>query len=276
MKKVAFFLISLSFIIGGLASCSDDDNDFPRTGENGRLSIAQYGTDMVYFSYKGNKIHKIQMNNAFESEFEYTNNELSGIRSYPIDERIADGNGKVSFKREGNKIIVESWGEPSSETFITEIELDENDVPLKITEVGSMGHIDGQVQKVRDGKYYTLVTIDPQTKNFLMAEKYIIETSEKVSTYAYEYADTPGIMSKIDLPLWYFAYINYWSAAVGDTYNLLYFNYSGNVVKKIVDDDLHPFHGTVEYKYEYNKAGYPVKLINLSINGGVNEMAIRY
>ena len=62
---------------------------------------------------------------------------MVSIYSSPEDKEMMDGHGSVLFKKEGqDKIIIESWAEPSSELFRMELELDENNVPLKITEAG--------------------------------------------------------------------------------------------------------------------------------------------
>ena len=135
-------------------------------------------------------------------------------------------------------------------------------MPVKITDKGIFEYTGGETERkqIREGKYYSLLSIDPTTRNLLKEEVYLLETDAKVATYTYEYENTPGVMSKVDLPVWYYAYRNhmsYWDNGAGN----LYFNYSNNLVKKIIDDDLNEVRKTVEISYEYNQAGFPVRMI---------------
>lgn len=269
MKKVVTCFLVLSLLSLGLTSCSDDDENFPYTGENGRLSRAQYGDDTFYFSYIGNKISQIRINKTFVSDFMYENNELSKISTHPIDDRIADGNSYSSFSRDGNVIRVENWGEPSVLTYVMEIELDENDIPVRITELGGFPHpLDLETEQTK-GKYYALLDFDPDTKNLLKQELYLIETSEKVASYEFEYNETPGVMSKIDLPLWFFAYKCYAANGFGINYSALYFNHSNNLIKALVSDSENEIYSTYMLQYEYNKAGFPIKLFSASTDADV-------
>lgn len=259
MKNVCFYLLCLTFFSLGALSCSDDDN-FPYTGQNGRMSGVKFPDDtFVQFHYIGSRITQIKDSEGFVSDFSYEGNGPSKITYYPTDDRIADGNGVTSFKREANKIRVESWGEPSSSLYVQEIELDENEMPVTITDKGIYEYsADGPV-KVEEGNYYAFLTFDPVTRSLLKEEVYSFKTSEMVATFSYEYEETPGVMSKVDLPLWFYAYkmhMSYWENSASN----LYFNYSQNLTRKVIEDTRNSSHTDIRYSYEYNKSGFPVKM----------------
>lgn len=269
MKKVFFYLFCLSLFSLCSISCSDDD-EFPFTGENGRLSGIKYvDNTSVQFYYQGNKISQIKDSEGFVSDFNYVSNEPSKISYYPTDPRVADGNGATSFKREGNKIKVESWGEPSFSLYLQEIELDENEIPVKITDLGIFEYRDSGLEEIEKGNYYAFLTYDPNTRSLLKEEVFSIKTSEKIASFTYEYEQTPAVMSKVDLPLWFYAYkthMSYWESSL----NNLYFNYSENLIRKVIDDDLNNRHSDIRYTYEYNADGFPVRMFTGSEGFSIN------
>lgn len=257
MRNVFFYVLCLTFFSIAAMSCSDDDN-FPRTGVDGRISSVKFPDNtFVVFHYNGAKIWQMKDSGGFVSDFSYTNNEPGKISYYPTDKRVADGNGAISFKRDGNKVRIENWGEPSFALYVKEIELDEHDIPVKITDVGIFENRGEGLEKVEDGIHYAVFTFDPVTRSLLKEEVYSIETSERVVTFTYEYEPTPGAMSNVDLPLWFFTYNihkSYWEGG----YNNLYFNYSENLIRKVIDDKQNNKHTDIRYTYAYNKAGFPV------------------
>lgn len=259
MKKVFFYLFCISLFSLATMSCSDDDN-FPFTGENGRLSGVKYPDNTyVQFYYHGHKVSQVKDSQGFVSEFNYLNNELSKISYYPTDPRVADGHGSSTFKREGSKVRIESWGEPSSSLYIQEIELDANEIPVKISDIGVFEYREGVLEKVEEGNYYAFLSYDPDTRSLLKEEVYSVKTSEKIASFAYEYESTPGVMSKVDLPLWFYSFRTHMSYWVNNSSNL-YFNYSENLVRKTIVDEQNNTHSDIRYTYEYNKAGFPVKM----------------
>ncbi|MDR2950562.1 MAG: hypothetical protein LBV71_15350 [Prevotella sp.] len=268
MKKSAvrllFILICLVFVI----SCSDDDdNNLQSTGVNGKPGkvIIKYtdpnskDTD-VFFYYKADKLTRTKAIKGSVLDFNYENNELKSVYTSPEDKEVADGHGSTKFSKESNKIIIESWGEPSSDLFRWELELDENNIPVKITEMGmySPSGANGELSKVRDGEYYSVFTYDQTTKNLVKQIVYNIGTSNIAATYEYEYDNNPGAISKIYLPLWYYAYKAYMNREYRNVYNRLFFNYTNNIQKEIVDTE--EGESIVNYSYKYNKNNTPVSM----------------
>lgn len=261
MKNVFFYILCLTFFSLGALSCSDDD-DFPYTGVNGRMSgVKLPDNSYVQFHYIGDRIIQIIDNEGFVSDFSYEVDEPSQISYYPADERIVCGHGAVTFKREGNKIRVESWGEPSSSLYVQEIELDENEIPVTITDKGIYKYHENGLEKIEEGNYYAFLTFDPVTRSLLKEEVYSFKTSERVATFTYDYESTPGVMSKVDFPLWFYAHKMHMSFWVNDPNNL-YFNYSENLVRKVIDDTRGNQYSEIPYSYEYNKDGFPVKMFS--------------
>ncbi len=267
MKKSAvrllFILICLVFVI----SCSDDDDNLQSTGVNGKpgkVSI-KYSSDPnsadadVFFYYQRDKLARTKQIKGSILDFNYENNELVSVYTSPEDKEVADGHGSTKFRREGSKITIESWGEPSSDLFRWELELDENNIPVKITEIGVFSPgTTGELSKVRDGKYYAAFVHNQTTKNLVKQTVYNISTSQIVSTYEYEYDNNQGAISKIDLPLWYYAYKAYINREYRNVYNRLFFNYSNNIQKETADTE--EGESVVNYSYQYNKSNTPASM----------------
>lgn len=267
MKKTiirSFFI--LLCIVAIISSCNREDDDLQLTGLNGKPSSVGYDNNdnpkrnNIFFYYQGDKLSQIKELKGSISKFNYENNELVSIDFSPEDKEVMDGHGAVNFKKEGqNKIIIESWGEPSFELFRMEIELDGNNRPTKITEVGFYSHnVDGVLSNTGDGYQYTLFTYEPSTNNLLRQTIYSKETDKKVVTYEYEYDGNVGAFSKINLPLWYYAYMAYVDKKYNSAYSKLFFNYTNNLVKETVHAEGTADGGIFHYTYQYNNGKTPV------------------
>ena len=258
------FLFSLCVI-----SCSDDDDNLKLTKENGKPSGITYADKSeAFFYYEGNKLKTIKEIKGTISEYEYEAGELVSVSYSPEDKAVADGHSSVNFEQlEGNKINIESWGEPSSNLYRWELELDDSGLPQKMTEVGVFAHDgSGQVVKKIEGEFYAKYIYDSATKNLTQIKLYRKNTSALHSTYDFEYDNNPGVMSKIDLPLWYYAYAAYRNKDFSGNFNKLFYCYSNNILKetKMLNDvmgfgvdlmDVEPV--VITYSYSYNKENYP-------------------
>lgn len=257
-------LLVLLWVAAIISSCSPEDDNLQLTGLNGKPSSFGYDNNNrkpnIFFYYQGDKLSQIKELKGSVSKFNYENNELVSTEFSPEDKEVMDGHGSVSFKKEiPNKIIVESWGEPSFELFRMEIELDKNNLPTKITELGVYSHnADGLLSKTIDGYYYALFTYESSTNNLLRQAIYSKETDEKIVSYEYEYDKNIGAFSKIYLPLWYYAYRAYVNKNYRNAYNKLFFNYTNNLVKEIVHAEETADGDIFHYTYQYNDGKTPV------------------
>lgn len=252
-----------------IVSCSDDDGDLQSTGINGKPgkvtikytdpSFNSIDTD-VFFYYQGDKLTRTKAIKGSILDFSYQNNELISVATSPEDKNVADGHGSTTFSKEGSKITIQSWGEPSSDFFRWELQLDENNIPVKITDLGIYSHTgaDGELSKIKEGKYYSAFIYEQTTKNLVKQTVYDISTSIVVATYEYEYDKNLGAISKIDLPLWYYAYKAYINRDYRNVYNSLFFNYSNNIQKETIDTE--EGKSVVNYNYQYNKSNTPVSM----------------
>lgn len=260
MKRITLFVAMLSSIL--LLSCNDDD-DLKLTKEEGLPGFfEQNDGTKFYVSYLGNQPTQVKRKGGSTTSYEYEEGIPSKIVFTPPKD-VADGNGATSFtKEDDNKIRVESWGEPSFDLYVQEIELDEEKNPVRITDIGAFERGPEGLTKVRDGVKYVKITIDPTTKNILKNEVFSLENSELLATYSYEYDNNPGTMSKIDWPLWLFIYYCNNNSSYYNSYYRQFFNYKNNLVKETADDKAESTNYTVNYTYTYNKNGYPVSASN--------------
>lgn len=264
MLQILFVLVCTMVV-----SCNDDDGNLQSTGIDGKPGkvVIKYtdpnSTDTdVFFYYQGDKLTRTKAIKGSILDFNYKNNELTSVYTSPEDKDVADGHGSTTFKKDNSKIIIESSGEPSFDLFRWELELDGNNIPAKITEIGMYSHsgANGELSKVRDGKYYSEFTYEQSTKNLLKQVVYNISTSAIAATYEYEYDNSPGAISKIDLPLWYYAYKAYINREYRNVYSRLFFNYSNNIQKEMVDTE--EGESIVNYTYQYKKNNTPISMSN--------------
>ena len=258
-------LIAVSFC---LFSCDNDTEGFGFTGKDGLPSTFKTENQTTYLSYSGNRLLQMMDQDGFTTTFNYEGDELRSVFfAPPADPNIADGHGSTRFEREGNKIRVKSSGEPSFELSVQEIELDENGLPVKITDTGAFQMTGEGEKKLWDGKFYYVLTFDPSTKNLLKREKFDLEDSTLITSYTFQYNNQPGSMSQVELPLWYFVHC---SSATGPS-SRQYLNYRNTLTEETVTDGKTGDAHTTYYKYVYNKNAYPV-----SVDNGEEKMEIRY
>lgn len=239
-----------------LFSCDNDTVGFGLSGKDGCPSVIETDNRAFYLSYDGYKISEIKEKDGSGTSFSYEQNKLKSI-SFTPPKDVMDGHGSVDFRQEGNKIWVESSGEPFFELYVTKIELDENQLPVKITEMGQY-HNNGSegLVKEHEGERYTSLTYDASTRNLLKKEVFSIKESKLLRTYTYKYDNMPGSMSQTDLPAWFFIY---WSNRYTyDFYHLQYSNYKNNVIETTLSDDTDGSDRTTTYEYTYNDNKYPV------------------
>lgn len=267
-KKFIYYSLFLAIIFGAFISCSDDDDDnYPKlTNESGKpsrfnISSATTGNRDIYLYYTGNLLSKkrdiSKTENALfmTNQFQYLNNQLASIYSFIENKDVADGSSSTVFKESTDKksILVEVSATPSSlvEKFL--IELSDSGMPTKITEEGSYtsGH-DNQVVKI--GQYYALFEYDT-SKNIVKQTVYSIENGEVAETYKYEYDTNIGVLSKIDLPTWYYVYMNFLGRNSNELSSRLYLNYSNNIIKETTSQN-----EVYSYGYTYNEAKAPTSM----------------
>ena len=150
----------------------------------------------------------------------------------------------TDFTKEGSHKIIIRSGEALSSYAPPpwELELDENNIPLKII----------------DGKYYAIFTYDSDNKNLIKQTLYDISTEKIVTTYNYEYDSNFGILSKVDLPLWFYAYKAYSARESRYTYNRIYFNYYNNLIKETISNENGSKYDEFNSDYWYNDWHAPV------------------
>ncbi len=175
-KTITQILVVLVYSVF-IVSCDNDDNDLQVTGINGKPSGIKYDNTNVFYYYQGSKLSEIKEIKGSISDFRYENNELVSISYSPEDKNVADGIGSTVFRKDANnKIIIESSGAPSFSLYRHELEVNENNIPLKITEVGIYDRTgtNGELSKVMDGKYYAVFTYDSENKNLINTENNLL------------------------------------------------------------------------------------------------------
>ncbi|PXV68903.1 hypothetical protein CLV62_101169 [Dysgonomonas alginatilytica] len=265
-RTIIQLLFTLLFLVGVTSGC-DNDKYNNAGGVNGRPSSLKDGNDSrVFFSYSyEERINQIKEEKGSICDFKYENGELSSISVSPADKNVADGHALTEFTREGNKIIIERWAEPSSSIYKQEIELDNDGIPVKITDVGVYSHTgsNGEITKIREGESYAIFTYDLTTKNLLNQTVYNKITSEATASYTYEYDDKYGVVSRLDMPLWFYAFYAYRNKDYRNDYGCIFFNYSNNVIKETVTNITE---GTkpsiITYNIQYNNDNFPTLMGN--------------
>ncbi|MDR1336302.1 MAG: hypothetical protein LBK22_05695 [Tannerella sp.] len=265
MKKVTLQILPALFLLCTM-SCNNDDRDLQPTGENGKpgkIGYSDYDRDRsIYFYYQGNRLSEIKEKGGSILRFNYENNEPVSISVSPDSREVADGHGSTVFKKKDeNRITVESSGEPSFDLYVRELELDENHIPVRITETGvySRTGAGGELTLVRDGQYYAEFTYDPATRQLVKQVVYDKGTSEINAVYEYEYDGNTGAASKIDLPLWFCAYMAYGNRDYKNAWNWLFLSYSGNIVRETAawtDGEQRVYN----YTHQYNSERTPVSM----------------
>ncbi|MDR1600957.1 MAG: hypothetical protein LBS42_00825 [Tannerella sp.] len=276
MKKLFIYFPVISLFLLGTVACDGEDG--------GRLSgkpvrIKSSYSDDVSFSYQGDRLLRIVENGPGSTiTFGYENGELASLSFSPTDPKMADGNAYARFKKEENgNITVERGGEPDFNIYVQEIELDADNFPVKITDAGawSVGK-GGERTKEHDGEYCSLFSWDASTGLLLKEEVREIKTSQVVAVYTYKYDNAPGVMSKVDCPLWFYAYWNRQRHYAIGIYNALFSGYANNLVEATVDDDLNDRHEVLQYAFDYSSEGFPVAVSAQTSGGETLTIQIQY
>lgn len=262
MNKLSTFSLSCVLVATslGLFSCEDSENT-PATQEDGRPSALNDGVQAYYFTYEDQRLSSIQERDGASQTFKYVNNELTTLETLP-PKGVADGSGFTLFKKKDEHLIrVESCGEPSLDMqYVEEISLDENGLPLKITDAGIFRHTGEGSTLLEKGRSYSTFTIDPSTKNLLKLETYSLEDSTLIESYAYTYDSQSGITSQVDCPAWFPYYWSYRHSYSYDSSNILFLNHINNVIEITHENPQEPKTVTVTYAYTYNSNQFPIKI----------------
>lgn len=197
MKNILNYIL-LFFLPISYTSCSNTDESNSENGRPNFIIINQEQKSKIKFYYQDDYISKIIEEKGSTIHFEYNNDELISIFLSPTDPQKADDNILIKFSRKGNKVIVTK--SDNSESSAEEIELDENNIPIKMTYKGLYFP---EFEKYYNYTYHSSFTFDSQTQELLKEEIFFENSSDIIYTYTYEYEDSPGIFSKVNLPLWF-------------------------------------------------------------------------
>lgn len=275
MKRFIRTLVSTTLIAAAfcLFSCDNDSEGFGFTGKDGLPSAFKTDNRTIYLSYSGNQLLKMMEKDGSTTSFNYEGNEFQGVSfAPPADPNIADGHGFVDFEKEGNKIIVKQGGEPSMDiSYNQEIELDENGLPIKITDLGAFQMTGEGYKKIGDGRNYSILTFDPSTKNLAKLEIFSLEDSKLITTHTFTYNNQPGSMSQMELPSWFFVFWFQKSLYSTGVYPRQYLSHQNTLTEEAITDGETGNTQTIHYKYVYNKQSYPV-----SVDNGKESMEIKY
>lgn len=276
MNKLLTTIASTAFITASLALLSCSDNEaFPQTGKEGCPSSFEYEKQGTFgLSYQGNQLSQVTAPEGSTTQFSYGGKTLMTV-SFAPPAGVADGHGSINFTEAGeNKIRMESSGEPGFHLRVEEIELNEFRLPAKITELGIYVRTDEGLKQMAEGKTYISFTYDPSTRNLLKYERFSIQDSTLQATYSFRYDQSPGTMSRIDIPAWFPVYWAYRHGYSSDIYDRQFLNYTNNVVEMAVDDPEKHLQSVSTYQYTYNKNDYPIAAS--SDAPGAEKVSIRY
>lgn len=272
-KTISLFL--LLFLSLAIVSCGDDDDDLKLTRENGKPSLIETGDGTkIYFYYSGDKLSKIKEKKGSVITYGYANDALVSLSYAPEDKNVADGHAFTRFQQlDISMIRVESSGEPGFQVFKWDITV-LGGLPVRITELGfySPNPHDAE-EPISEGRYYADFEYDPTNFELKTLTVYDKETNEKVATHTYLYDGKPGVLSKINLPLWYYAYRAYLGKTSWGTYGYeKFFHSGGNLLKETME--LADRTETVNWTYQYNEAGYPI--VSAHDHSDQNQVKITY
>lgn len=264
MKKSIITSFLVLMCLAGITSC-DSDDDLKLTKENGRPSSVEHNSESkTFFYYEGNRLKTIKEIKGSISNYDYKDGKLVSVYYSPEDKRVADGHASVRFEQVGNKIYIAAWGEPMFGEYRSELDMDDSGLPQRITEIGYFSHNkEGEMVLESEGNFYTEFTYDPVKKNLLKLAVFEKESLRQLTTYDFEYDNNPGAFSKIDMPLWYYAFQMYRNKDSIGEYTQLYYCYGNNILKekitgKLTEDAAIQEDIEVIYRYEYNKDKYPM------------------
>lgn len=265
MKKGALVMFAaVTAVLVSFSSCDDDEN-LNLTGiygMPGSMRCDKNGEDYdenIKFYYQGDRLAKLVVKGGAGSiyNFNYEGTELISYSISPEDKRVADGNGSTKFEKEGNVIRIESWGEPSASVYRQEMELDGAGRPIKITDTGVYS-LNPEREKEADGRYYTEFSYD-DSGNLTRMDKFTIADSEMVEYCTFKYDEAPGVMNKMNTPLWFKTYWNYTHSYNTSGYSKMFLNHVNNVTEMFKQNE-DGLRWTETYTYTYNKEGFPISV----------------
>lgn len=259
MNKV---LTTIASAVGGIMSLclfSCDSNDsFPSTGVDGRPSMIRINKEeSTSFAYDGKLLSKQKEEYGSTLHYKYENGELVSRNTTP-PEGVMDGHGWTGFTRKENKIKVERSGEPSFELYTEEIKLNESGLPVKISDMGVFQNGPNGLIQIAEGRYFALFTYDSSTQQLVKQEVYNLKDSTLTATYTYEYDRKPGMMSRVDCPVWYAIWNSYRNSYSQNFSNLYFLNYRNNVIQIKIEYQENNKFQTVAFSYQYNSNDFPV------------------
>ena len=224
MKKI----ILTAFIAAGMlfTSCNDDDNTTPDNGTKVYLPVKMSGEDgsSVLFSYdnKG-KVTSIVDSDDYKCTFTYSGDKL--VKFSEISDSIET---VYTFSQEGNTITLNSSYEYNGQTY-------DNTGTIEVDENGNL---------LSDGLFS--YTYDEAGNNVKIA---VEDKFEGGSTATMTFDTKNGFTKNLSLPKWLLNFLGYGTNAVN---NMLTFD---SVSEEYPEDN-----NSSVMSYEYNEAGYPIKM----------------
>lgn len=254
VSTCAMFIIACS----SLSSCNNDDFVNP-TKTNG-LPSAFFSTkeDVVSLSYQNNQLIQSKKKDGSSKEISYEKGKMKISYNPPSD--VADGHGCRTFEqKDANTIQISSNFEPSPETQIEEITLNEWQRPLKITVLGWFQQTDKGLVKLREINNYALFTYDATGKHLTKIEQFDSKNN-LIKKTTLEYDNANGTTSGIKFPTWFPDYWCYINASGIDNVSIQFLNHYNNVTAIAVNNIQEGSSQTFQYQYTYNKDNYPTEI----------------
>jgi len=246
----------------GVSSCSENDTDnLKLTGEEGRPKSFRFNNgDYYLLTYDGSRLLTRIDKKGRTYTYKYNDDGFYYYSAVMAPEEGGEG-GAIRFEKESkNKIIVQDGLQPDMLYDFLEIDLDESEVPVRITHNGvycCLGIENPDL--LQEGSYYFKIKVDPETKNLLKTEKISKKDSKILETITYEYDDKYGTMSGIDLPIWFRIYYSVRFRS-SDPINKQILNYHNNIVKQTVSESDKEDKIT-KYIYTYDEKGFPLSAL---------------
>lgn len=231
-----------------LAGCGDDDAFFnvEETGNGGMpsLFLAQ-GDGSAGFRYDGQQWNRIYWADGGSTEILREDDPARWtLRTDPAPD-VADGHGETSLERTAEgRVRIERWGEPSFQTYVDSMELDETGYPTSLTLPGSIG--------------YVRFTYDKGSHTLESITRYALPDSTVECRQSFTYDDRKGTLSEVALPdEWLKVYLSYRYG--GDNPSAAqFFSWHHNVTSITTEYPEDGRRETVVFSYEYNTEGFPI------------------
>ncbi len=258
MNKLSSFLLSGAICVTTfyLSSC-DKDESFPTSGIKGLPTAITSDNQTLRLAYTENRLSELQWSEGSTLRFSYTSHALDNLITLP-PKGVADGYGSTTFEHKGTTIQISSSGEPSLDiTHRLSMDLDENGIPTRITDLGSFRHSGENQTQEHPGESYTLFTTCPETGSLSKMEIYSRTDSTLLATYTYTYDNRRGMAGLIDLPIWFPYYWEYTRRYSNDIREHLFLNRTHNVTQITYTDQRSSTGENLLFTYSYGSDGYP-------------------